>query len=125
MPLEGQVGKVFRGWRFRSIESYLLGTILVLLWFTVPRLLKYFDGTVGVVDQSIWLLVVLALLSFLMVVGMSWYMLSWSWKSLGLPEVRVMVLQFRDLELWVQLGFFFASFALLVLGGVGALSAVL
>ena len=44
-------------------------------------------------------------------VGMSWYMVSWSWKSLGLPDVRVMVLQFKDLELWVQLGFFFASSA--------------
>ena len=115
----------FKGRSFKSIEGYLLGTILVLTWFTVPRLLRYFDSTVGVVDQSIWMLVVLSLLSFLMVVGMSWYMVSWSWKSLGLPDVRVMVLQFKDLELWVQLGFFFASFALLVLAGVGALSAVL
>lgn len=109
----------------RNIESYLLGIILLLICYTLPKIFAQMDSTIGTVDPSIWMLIVLSLLSFLMVVGMSWWLLHWSWCALGLPKVKIMVLQFRDLELWQQLGFYLSCFALLVLAGVGALVAVL
>ncbi|MHA4893292.1 hypothetical protein ACXZ1K_00970 [Pedobacter sp. PWIIR3] len=109
----------------KNLESYLLGIILVLVWYTLPKLFAQMDGNIGTVDPGIWMLIVLSLLSFLMVIGMSWWLLHWSWCALGLPHLRTMVLQFKDLQLWQQLGFYLCCFALLVLAGVGALIAVL
>lgn len=109
----------------KNVEGYLLGIILMLIWYSVPKVFAIFDSTIGTIDQSIWMLVVLSFICSLMTVGLSWFLLKWTWSSLGLPVLRVMVLQFKDLELWIQLGFFFASFCLLVLAGTGALIAVL
>jgi hypothetical protein len=42
-----------------------------------------------------------------------------------LPTLGYMVSQFKQLLLWQQLGFYWASFALLLWAAVGVLSAVL
>jgi len=48
----------------------LLFLCLLLLWFFAPLLLQRIDQTVGNVDQSIWLLIILSLISFLLICGL-------------------------------------------------------
>ena len=105
-------------------EHALLGGLLAL-WGVSPELVRLVDSTAGYVDQSIWLLVVLSLISFMMVVGLCWWLLQRFWTSMGLPRIGRMVMGFKDLEVWVQLGFYLACFALLVFAAVGCLAAVL
>ncbi|MNL31880.1 hypothetical protein D3C87_1536950 [compost metagenome] len=107
------------------IEQYLLLAIGLLLWFTAPKLMRFADQTTGTIDQSIWLLVLLAVISFMLMVGLCWWLLKRAWISLGLPELRVLIMDFKQMELWQQLSFWLASFALLLLAGIGALVAVL
>ncbi|MGY4383408.1 putative membrane protein YkgB [Pedobacter sp. UYP24] len=109
----------------KKLESYLLGVIIFLVWYTAPKLLAVFDSTIGVIDQSIWMLVLLSMISFMLTVGTAWWLLKWCWKALGLPSINIMVLHFKELELWQQLGFYYASFSLLLLAAIGALAAVL
>ncbi|WP_285058415.1 hypothetical protein [Pedobacter ginsengisoli] len=105
-------------------EHTLLGGLL-LLWGVSPELMRLLDETSGFIDQSIWLLVLLALISFLLAVGLCWWLLGRFWVSMGLPAFGDMVLHFNRLVLWQKLGFYFASFALLLLSAVGCLAAVL
>ena len=105
-------------------EHALLGGLLAL-WGVSPELVKLIDSTAGYIDQSIWLLVVLSLISFMMVVGLCWWLLQRFWTSMGLPQIGRMVTGFKEMELWVQLGFYLGCFALLVFAAVGCLVAVL
>ncbi|SMD08218.1 hypothetical protein [Pedobacter africanus] len=107
------------------IEQYLLMVIGLLLWFTAPKLMQFADETTGVIDQSIWLLVLLAALSFMLMTGLCWWLLQRFWLYMGLPELNVLIMDFKQMELWQQLSFWLASFALLLLAGIGALVAVL
>ncbi|WP_316813549.1 hypothetical protein [Pedobacter heparinus] len=104
-------------------EHRLFG-LLLFLWLAIPELIKWIDQTAGYIDQSIWLLIVLSLICFLMVVGLCWWLLNRFWMSLGLPELGELVLDFREMKLCVQLGFYFGAFALLLLAAVGVLGAV-
>ncbi|WP_316813863.1 hypothetical protein [Pedobacter heparinus] len=108
----------------KNTEPYLVALIMLLLWFTAPKLMMLGDGTMGQIDQSIWLLVLLALISFLIVTGLCWWLLQRFWTVIGLPGLGMMVLQFNSLQLWQQLGFYFASFGLLLWAAVGCLSAI-
>lgn len=117
MPVSGPVKS--------RIERYLLVAIGLLLWFTAPKLMQFADETTGVIDQSIWLLVLLAALSFMLMVGLCWWLLHRFWVIMGLPQLNVLIMDFKHMELWQQLSFWLASFALLLLAGVGALVAVL
>lgn len=105
-------------------EKYALPGLMVLFWMVLPVLLRKLDATVGTIDQSIWLLVLLALICFLLLLGFCWWLLGRFWSALGLPQFQEMVSQFNDLVLWQQLGFYYASFALLLLAGVGCLAAI-
>ncbi|MBB5438152.1 hypothetical protein HDC92_001827 [Pedobacter sp. AK017] len=107
----------------RSYVGYvLLG--LLLLWPLLQHWLMRSDPTVGYVDPNIWLLVLLSLICFLIVTGLCWWLLQRFWMSLGLPTLGNMVVQFKKMESWRQLGFYFASFCLLLLAAVGCLSAI-
>jgi len=86
--------------------------------------LNRFDAQAGFIDQNILLLVVLSVIAFLVLVGLCWWILDRFWRGIGLPGVGLMVLQFRDLELWVQLSFYLGSFALLLFAAVGCLTAI-
>ncbi len=116
-PVEGQVGK--------GIEKYLVMLIMVMAYYSVQKFIGFGDSSAGFVDQSIWLLVLLSMISVLMVVGMSWWLLNRFLFNMGMPAVGNLVLQFKQMEIWQQLGFYWLSYALLVWAGVGALSAVL
>lgn len=105
--------------------KYLMFGLLILFWFTAPKLIQMNDNTAGHIDPSIWLLILLALICFLMLLTLCWWLLKHFWMMLNLPPLGLMVSQFKFLELWKQLGFYFACFALLLLAGVACLAAVL
>lgn len=50
---------------FNGLKYHLLFLILLFLWCFAPPWLRVFDETAGNIDQSIWLLVLLSLISFL------------------------------------------------------------
>jgi hypothetical protein len=108
-----------------NYTSYLLFGLLLLLWPLLQHLLMGSDPTVGYVDPNIWLLILLSLICFLLVTGLCWWLLQQFWMSLGLPALGSMVLQFKELTLWQRIGFYWASFGLLLLAAVGVLTAIL
>jgi hypothetical protein len=97
------------------LRGYFIFSLLLLLWFLLPAFIKVFDPGSAVIDPSIWLLLVLGLITFMVVAALNWWLLHGFWGSLGLPALGVMVLHFKSLELWQQLGFYWLSFALLLL----------
>ncbi|MET3112959.1 hypothetical protein AAKU52_000678 [Pedobacter sp. CG_S7] len=107
-----------------SNAGYLVFGSLLLLWLFMPGFIRHFDPTAGGVDPAIWLLILLALIAFLMVAALCWWLLNRFWVFLGLPQLSVMVLQFKTLELWQQLSFYWLSFALLLLVSTLCLAAI-
>jgi hypothetical protein len=97
---------------------------LLALWFLVPGWLRHLDQRSGSIDQSIWLLIILSMICFLMIVGISWWLLSRFWRLLKLPSLKFMVSQFNTLTLWQQLSFYWGSFALFLLAALGCLSVI-
>ncbi|RZM22604.1 MAG: hypothetical protein EOO88_28915 [Pedobacter sp.] len=106
------------------VKVVMLFVILALLWPLAQDTVLSLDPTSGYVDRSILILILLALICFLGMIGLCWWLLGRFWIALGLPGLGNMVLQFNELLLWQQLGFYFASFALLLLAGVGCLIAI-
>ncbi|MNL58094.1 hypothetical protein D3C87_1817040 [compost metagenome] len=76
------------------------------------------------INQSIPLMVVLSLITFLLLLELSWWLLQRFWMRVGLPGMDKMVLQFEDLQVWQKLVFLWASFALVLLVGLGCIMAV-
>ncbi|MDR6784594.1 hypothetical protein ABIE26_003240 [Pedobacter africanus] len=106
----------------KKTEPYLVIVILILVWFTAPN---FMEATAGRIDPSIWLLVLLAMISFLLMLALCWWLLKRIWVFMGLPRLDDVVLQFNSLSKWEQLKFVLCLFALLLLAAVGALVAVL
>lgn len=104
--------------------EYHVLVFLVMVWFFVPGFLNRYDAQAGFIDQNILLLMVLSVICFLGLLGLCWWLLDRFWRGIGLPGVGLMVLQFKDLELWMQLGFYLCSFALLLLAAVGCMMAI-
>jgi hypothetical protein len=98
--------------------------LLLLIWCLAPIGLYQLDPTIGNIDQNIWLLVVLGMISFLLLLALCWWLLQLFWKAMQLPTLKSMVSQFNTLELWQQLSFYWASFAMLLLAASGCLCAV-
>jgi hypothetical protein len=98
--------------------------LLLLLWISGNHWMQVSDPLSGSLDQNIWLLIILALICFLTVTALCWWLMHRFWLSLGLPDFNQMVTQFNTLELWQQLGFFLSCFALLLLTAVGSLVAI-
>lgn len=102
----------------------LLLVVLLLFWPLGQQLIMSMDVNAGYIDPGIWLLLLLSVIAFLMMVGLSFWLLQWLWDSLGLPRIDIMVLQFRKIELWQQLGLLWACFVSLLFAGVGCLIAI-
>ncbi|RZJ17276.1 MAG: hypothetical protein EON51_17895 [Acinetobacter sp.] len=98
--------------------------ILLLLWFTLPKILALWQPTVGLLDAGIWQLVLLSLLCFLALLSLSWWLLNRYWQILRLPDLHYLVSQFKTLTPWQQSVLYWASFALLFLGGLLSLAAI-
>jgi hypothetical protein len=109
---------------YKPTEPLLLFICLLLIWCFAPLLLRQVDQTIGNVDQSIWLLIILSLISFLLMCAVSWWLVKQFWLATGLPQINTMVSQFKTLALWQQLSFLWASFALLLLAAMGCLAAI-
>ncbi|HKG08327.1 MAG TPA: hypothetical protein VKB19_17810 [Pedobacter sp.] len=73
-------------------KEHTLFGLLLLLWGLSPELVRLADATAGYIDQSIWILVLLSLISFLMAVGLCWWLLGRFWRAMDLPLVGHMVL---------------------------------
>lgn len=106
-------------------SSYLLLAILFLIWPVAQYVITSTDPTMGSIDPNIWLLLLLSLICFMVITGLCSWLLQQFWTSLGLPVLGTMVLQFKELSVWQQLGFYWASFVCLLLAAVGVLTAIL
>jgi hypothetical protein len=115
----------FRKGNAEITKRVLVFVILVLAWPVAQRLVWTVDGTAGYVDPGILILVLIGLICFMVLVGLCVWLMMGFLKFMGLPVLGDMVLRFKEMELWVQLGFYLACFALLLLAGVGTLAAVL
>ena len=105
-------------------KEHRLMLSLMVLWSVVTEFFSSEEISTGI-NQSVPIMIVLSLISFLVLVHLCWWLLQRFWMSVGLPGLGSMVLQFSSLELWIQLGFYWLSFALLLLTGLGCLAAVL
>jgi len=121
LKLQDWLGRpVLQDWK--ATELFWIGLLLLM----VVRVFAFPQGNPmdGWIDPVIWPLILLSLVCFLGLVGLCWLLMRWFWGMMGLPGFGSMVLQFKSMELWMQLGFYWASFALLVLAAVGCLSAI-
>ena len=115
----------FRERDVEVLKVVVLFVILVLMWPMVQQQLLRFDVTVGYVDPSILVLVVISLICFIGMIGLCWWLFNRFLLVFELPGFGSLVLRFNELELWFQLGFYFGVYALLLLAGVGCFVAVL
>ncbi|MNY38126.1 hypothetical protein D3C86_1727280 [compost metagenome] len=83
------------------------------------------DATAGQIDQSIWLLVLLAIISFLLMLGLCWWLLKRILMYMGFPRLDELFMEFNGLDIWEKLKFVLGLFALLLLAAIGALIGVL
>lgn len=110
---------------YELLKIVVLFLVLSLLWPLAQQLVLSYDETAGYISPgSIVSLMLISLLTFLVMVAISVWLLQRLLLALSLPGMGIMVLQFKKLELWQQLGFYWASFFLLLLAAVACLSAV-
>jgi hypothetical protein len=104
-------------------KEHRLLMVLMVLWGVVTRFWSSPEMTAGI-NESVPLMVVLALIGFLILLELCWWLLNRFWNRVGLPGLEVLVFYYRRMEVWQQVMFYWASFALLLLAGVGCLAAV-
>ncbi|WP_276091047.1 hypothetical protein [Pedobacter sp. JY14-1] len=102
------------GRRRETHVLFLFFGLLALLWPVAQRSVQLFDPLSGGIDPNIWLLILLSLITFLLLAGVVWWLLKRCWTAIGLPQTEVLMIQFKKLELWQQLGFYLGSFAWLL-----------
>lgn len=104
-------------------KEHRLVFLLLGLWGLVTRFFSSPEFSLGI-NSSVPVLVLIGLLTFLVTVHLCWWLLERFWRRSGLPDLAVMVLGFRTMEVWQQLGFYFLGFALLLVSAVMCLGAV-
>lgn len=104
-------------------KEHHLVIVLMLLWSVITNVFSSAEMSAGI-NQSVPLMVVLSLITFLLLLELSWWLLNRLWQRVGLPGIDSMVLHYKEMELWQQIAFFWASFALVLLVGLGCLAAV-
>jgi hypothetical protein len=108
----------------KNLEYYFPALILLLSWYVAPHLFALPQGNSEEIVTSIGLMVLLALISFLLIIALCWWLLQRFWINMGLPRLGEMVSQFYSLTLWEQLKFALCLFALFLVAGIGALIAI-
>jgi hypothetical protein len=103
-------------------EHRLLGMLMVL-WVLVTVFWSSPEMSTGI-NESVPLMVVLGLISLLVLLEMAWWVFNRFWLRVGLPGIEVMAIYYRRMEVWQQVMFYWASFALVLLAGVGCLAAI-
>lgn len=112
-----------RGLIKKYLERFLF-FILLWLWISGRSWLLHIDPTAGSIDQGVWLVIILGLITFLLVAALVWWLLQRGWARLDLPPIGTMVLQFNTLELWQQLAFYSAFFVSLLAAASVCLMAI-
>ncbi|RYF26685.1 MAG: hypothetical protein EOO42_00935 [Flavobacteriales bacterium] len=112
-----------------ALNKYILPFVAILLavavlWQGLPFLLSSLNAEVGLLDNGIWQLLLFALISFMIMLTISMLLFRWLLSWLGLPTINMMVLQFKNLQLWQRFVLYWALFALLFLGGLLSLAAI-
>jgi len=105
-------------------KEHRLMVVLMLLWCLVTNFFSSPEFSAGI-NQSIPIMIVLALITFLILLYLCYWLLERYWQRVGLPGIEIMVLQFKKMCGWQQLGFYWLSLLLLVLTGLGCLAAIL
>ena len=113
-----------RNWGFQGYSWHLVFGFVLLVYVAVRSMLTRVDPSAVAGIEAVWLLVVISGMVFLGIVFGCWWLLNRFLVAMGLPEIRFMVLQFKGLMVWQQLGFYLCLFGLLVLAAVGCLIAV-
>ncbi|MES2827403.1 MAG: hypothetical protein V4687_04595 [Bacteroidota bacterium] len=110
---------------YEILKPVLLLVILILAYPIVQYLVIKNDPTAGYVDPSILVLAVMGLALFLVMIGLCAWLFSKVTSFYGLPAVGILVSQFKTLSVCHQLGFYLASFSLLLFAGVMCVMAIL
>lgn len=105
-------------------KEHRLMVVLLLLWGLVTNWFSSPEFSAGI-NQSVPIMIVIALITFLILLHLCYWLLERFWQRAGLPGIEIMVLQFKKLSGWVQLGFYWLCFALLILAGLACLAVVL
>jgi hypothetical protein len=103
-------------------EHRLLG-VLMVLWVLVTMFWSSPEMSTGI-NESVPLMVVLGLISLLVLLELAWWVFNRFWLRVGLPGIEVIAIYYRRMEVWQQVMFYWASFALVLLAGVGCLAAI-
>jgi hypothetical protein len=110
--------------RLLPLELLLLFGFLLSVWVMVTRWMEINMPLSGSIDPNIWLLILLSMICFLAFTGLCGLLMQRLWHSLALPPLSDLVSQFNALAPWQQLGFYYCSFALLLLSAIGCLNAI-
>lgn len=110
--------------KYLDWQPVLLFLFLLSIWFATWVWLQHTDPAGAVIGQNIWLLLVLGLIAFLLILALCAWLMHLFLLKMGLPNLSLMVSQFKTLELWQQLGFYFASFGLLLAAALACLTAI-
>jgi hypothetical protein len=108
----------------RSARGAAPVLIVYFLWQLLPYILTEINPTVGLLDESVWQLLLFAIVCFLLMLALCLLLFSLFLAGSGLPLISTLVSQFKTLNLWQQIILYWASFALLLLGAVCSLAAV-
>jgi len=108
----------------KRLEPYLLFSAFSALWIYAPAYLRAADDTVGMIDQSILLLVLLSIMIFLIVLSLCWWLMQHFLQLVGLPSINNMVSHFNLLELWQKFILYTVLFWSLVWGFVLTILAI-
>jgi hypothetical protein len=114
---------LLRGFMHAKKEHHLMGVLLVI-WVIISLLFSSPELSSGI-NQSVPLMVVLALITYLILMEMSLWLLNSFLIRMGCPPIDKIVLKFKDLEEWKQLIFLWACYALVLLAGAVCLAAIL
>ena len=106
------------------IKIILMALALCAGWKMMQQMSWNTDLTMGYVDPSIWLLVLIALICYIIMIGLSAWIMIRLWTIVGLPAPQKIISQFNYLESCQKLKFLLAAYALLLLSGVGCLLAI-
>lgn len=108
----------------RFLKGITLFIILLLLWALEPPFLERLDDDAANIIQSVWLLVVLSLICFMLVITICWWLLKHFWKEMGMVSTKALVVQFKQLTVWQQIMIYWATYALMAFTAVGCLLAI-
>jgi hypothetical protein len=109
---------------WESIKIILMALALCVGWKVMQQTSWNSDLTMGYIDPSIWVLVLIALICYIVMIGLSAWIMIRLWTIVGLPAPQKIISQFNYLESCQKLKFLLAAYALLLLSGVGCLVAI-